>query len=60
MNFFESLVTFYDETLGMKEEQDSVRVRVAVIDTGVHYDHPDLVDNAYEGPNGYGVDATNP
>lgn len=58
LNFFDSLTTFYDPTLGLQEELNSVRVRVAVIDTGAFYDHPDLADNIYRAPNGVGVDAT--
>ena len=57
VNFFESIPTFYHPSLGLQETAGAPRVRVAVIDTGAFYDHPDLTENIYRGPNGVGVDA---
>lgn len=57
INFFDSLSYFYRDIYGIATGGGVPKVTVAVIDTGVNYDHPDLNANMLRGPNGYGVDA---
>lgn len=51
---------FYDEQWGMDKVDDPEQsVIVAIVDTGLYGDHPDLEAQLWEGPEGgYGVDAT--
>lgn len=57
INFFDSLSFFYRDLYGIATSGGVPKVTVAVIDTGVHYEHPDLNANMLQGANGYGVDA---
>lgn len=57
IDFFDSLAYFYRNIYGIGTSSTIPKATVAVIDTGVHYDHPDLMANMLKGANGYGVDA---
>lgn len=53
----DAIPILYSQNFGILENDITPSAVVAVIDTGVNYDHPDIEQNILRGPNGVGVDA---